>query len=366
MRYTLMLCGGKPAPSNSQSYLATSNLATASLPSLNINLRSLCWDLRGAGLKMLNIYTTKQIMSLGLEYVGFDQSRQRRVKESQKLKWFNDSFGTTPVVCAHIWIDLLTTSDDAARIKPGDKIKYFLMCLNWMRCYQTESVLEGLWKVSAPTIRIWNVYFATKLQALKAQKVCKHVFAAPLPFACLINIYAQIVWPENVDNGPTFMFTVDGTHCPTFEPKHPIYNQDKAYFSYKFNQAAFNYEIAISVFENKVLWVDGPHAGSKHDITIFREKLMAKVPAGKRGIADNGYKGEPTVLCTPNTHDPKELRQFKSRARARQESFNKRTKNFKCLSTDFRHGIIKHKVLFEAICVILQYELENGKPLFDV
>jgi len=83
-------------------------------------------------------------------------------------------------------------------------------------------------------------------------------------------------------------------------------------------------------------------------------------------IGDNGYRGERGVVSTPNAHDPEELRKFKSRARARHESFNGRIKNFRCLDVRFRHGIAKHKMVFEAVCVIVQYQLENGSPLFDV
>jgi hypothetical protein len=58
------------------------------------------------------------------------------------------------------------------------------------------------------------------------------------------------------------------------------------------------------------------------------------------------------------------------RARARHESFNKRIKQFKVLSECFRHAkganFKKHKIVFETICVIVQYEMENGHPLFDV
>jgi hypothetical protein len=41
------------------------------------------------------------------------------------------------------------------------------------------------------------------------------------------------------------------------------------------------------------------------------------------------------------------------------ETFNQHLKNLKCLSTKFRHGINNHKIAFEAVCAILQYELDN-------
>ena len=93
---------------------------------------------------------------------------------------------------------------------------------------------------------------------------------------------------------------------------------------------------------------------------------MDATPAGKKGIADQGYQGEKEMLCTPNSYDSAELRTFKGRARARHETFNSRIKNFACLEQRFRHGMEKHKICFEAVCVIVQYQMENGAPLFDV
>ncbi len=145
------------------------------------------------------------------------------------------------------------------------------------------------------------------------------------------------------------------------------------------------------------MWMNGPFVASKHDVTIFRENgLKDKTPNSKKGIADKGFQGEKDILCTPNSQDTPELRKFKvskavlqsssfavpdethitckmtpidhhqTRARARHETFNARIKNFACLDSRFRHGISKHKICFEAVCVIVQYQLENGAPLFDL
>lgn len=114
------------------------------------------------------------------------------------------------------------------------------------------------------------------------------------------------------------------------------------------------------------MWMNGPFKASRHDITIFRRAgLKDMIPPGHRVIADNGYKGEAIVVSTPNSHEPSVLRKFKSRARARHESFNGRLKNFRILDERFRHGVNKHQVAFEAVCVIVQYQMELGSPLFD-
>ena len=193
----------------------------------------------------------------------------------------------------------------------------------------------------------------------------------------VFDAVAQIVWPErwnpgnpsvDDDDNPDFIITVDGVHCLINEPTHPTMSKNPKYYSHKFHQAAVNYELGISVFGNQLVWMNGPFPAAEHDITVFRKPqgLKSKIPAGKKVIADKGYRGEKTIVSTPSSHDPPGVRKFKSRARARHESFNARLKNFQSLAVRFRHGVEKHGIVFEAICVICQYQMENGSPLFDV
>lgn len=187
---------------------------------------------------------------------------------------------------------------------------------------------------------------------------------------------SQIVWPTrwmpdhvhapNNNNIPVFLITVDGVHCRVQEPQHPTKSKDQTCYSHKFKQSGLNYELGLSVFDDSLVWMNGPFKASRHDITVFRNAgLQERIPAGHRVIGDRGYIGEPAVISTTNAHDPAALRKFKSRARARHESFNGRIKNFKSLDERFRHGVTKHKVVFEAICVICQYQMETGSPLFN-
>jgi hypothetical protein len=93
------------------------------------------------------------------------------------------------------------------------------------------------------------------------------------------------------------------------------------------------------------------------------------MPPGKLAIADRGYisagRDEQAMLSTPNDLDDERVAKFKSRARARHESFNGRLKFFDILQNTFRHGEARHKIAFEAVCVIVQYQMDNGSPLFD-
>ena len=91
-----------------------------------------------------------------------------------------------------------------------------------------------------------------------------------------------------------------------------------------------------------------------------------KIPAGKHVIGDEGYKGEAGTISTRNRFDTLAVKNFKKRTKARHESFNSRIKDFKVLDERFRHGLRKHKACIESCCVIVQYDLDNGRALFDV
>ena len=181
----------------------------------------------------------------------------------------------------------------------------------------------------------------------------------------------KIVWDPLLDdpNSEIFIVSVDGTDFRMWEQKHPTLPIDRKQYSKKFNHGAAKYEIALSVVRPKCVWISGPHRGGKHDLTIFREGLKAKMPPGKRAIADRGYvtnQPDERMLSTPSAKDSKELNNFKSRARLRQETFNGRLKFFCCLAETFRHGLDKHKLALEAVCVIVQYQMDNGSEIFAV
>jgi hypothetical protein len=64
--------------------------------------------------------------------------------------------------------------------------------------------------------------------------------------------------------------------------------------------------------------------------------------------------------------DPPDLHTFKSRARIRQETFNHRLRCFSILSHTFTHGWDKHGSAFTEVVVIVQYQMDNGSPIFTV
>jgi DDE superfamily endonuclease len=161
---------------------------------------------------------------------------------------------------------------------------------------------------------------------------------------------------------------VDGTHCPIEEPRHPTLSKNPQFFSHKTHSSALNYEIGLSIFHSNIVWVNGPFPAGTPDLMVYRMEngLREKIPEGKRVVGDMGYQGEPGTVSIRNRCDDKGVKKFKSRARSRHETVNGRLKTFSCLKHVFHHNRHSHKKVFEAICVIVQYQMEIGSPLFDV
>lgn len=160
--------------------------------------------------------------------------------------------------------------------------------------------------------------------------------------------------------------SVDGTH---FRIKEPRKEPSKSYYSYKFNKPGAAYEIGLDLHESRCVWLNGPFHASVNDLGMFRAEggLKEILPPNAKVIADKGYIGE-DAMSTPNEFDSEEVKNFKRRARARHEDFNSRLKEYAVLSERFRYTkdpYEQHKILFQTICVIVQYTLENGRPLFE-
>ena len=172
--------------------------------------------------------------------------------------------------------------------------------------------------------------------------------------------------------------SVDGTHLVSLEPGNEDLPKDPAYFSFKHHSAGFNYEVGIDLFKSRCIWLRGPYkAGEYNDAKVFSEcGLQAKLrAAGKKAIADEGYRGFPNEISTANSLDSEEVSKFKVRARQRHEVYNGKLKLFAILGEEFRcknnktealTAAEKLQIVFEAVNVLVQYKMEMGEPLFDI
>ena len=110
---------------------------------------------------------------------------------------------------------------------------------------------------------------------------------------------------------------------------------------------------------------------SKNYIQIFRHALKNLLEEGERVEADDGYIGEAPkyVLCPKAIRSIKVTRrraQLAQRIRSRQETVNKRFKQFACLNEIFRHRVQCHSMCFRAIVVLTQISIQKGHALFKV
>lgn len=159
------------------------------------------------------------------------------------------------------------------------------------------------------------------------------------------------------------MVTVDGTDFRINEPS-PFSPQ---WYSHKFKGPGLRYEVALSINGGDIVHINGPFpCGSSPDISIFRSKLINKLEDGEMVEADRGYRGEPDKVRVPVDYMNRRQKKQKERARARQETVNRRFKHFGVLKQVYRHGLSTHKIVFEAVVVLTQLGIDHGDKLFAV
>lgn len=304
-----------------------------------------------------SILSPMDVMKRGLGYVGIGREQQARLSVKDKASEFQSHYGSSPLNVADIWFDLCHTTIEEACLEEKEKsergFKRFMIAHYFLWTYpKNVKLVKSRFNICLRYLEgseLW--YWPTKIRALKEKK---------------------IVWTSDLDRHDTAIIpiTLDGVNYRAWEKKHPTLNKDPGFFDHKHNSCGFKYEIAIKIYEPKIVWLKGPIRCGKNDKTVFKEdglKQKLESTPGKMGIADGGYEIEETgFLCIPNTQDSKELRRFKSRARCRHETLNGRLENFAILQHTFRHGMKCHKVAFEAVAVIIQYQMDNGSPIFDV
>eukprot|EP00978_Attheya_sp_CCMP212_P024730 scaffold78230_cov61-Attheya_sp.AAC.1 len=186
------------------------------------------------------VLTADEFLMRGLTLCGFTVNRQLRSSRETNLERFKSLFGSLPHIYTQIWEDLIYT--DIPEIRIGmDNVKRqspagFLVAINFLKTYQTETAKSGYLNMTEKTMRKWIWYYCPKIQALKAKR---------------IN-----------------------------EPIHPILSKKPKYYSHKFKHAGLNYKIGISVFDNKVVSLNGPFRAGKGDLDTFQNHgLKDKIPA---------------------------------------------------------------------------------------
>ena len=165
------------------------------------------------------------------------------------------------------------------------------------------------------------------------------------------------------DEGTDCLLSVDGTDF--LAP-----NYGKKWYSHKFKHSGLRYEVALSIKTGWICWISGPwNPGQWNDLEIFRMSLVTFLDSFERVEADDGYIGEAPlkVRCPRCVTVPEERKEMMARVRNRQETINKRFKDWAILNTQFRHDMRMHRDVFAAIAVICQIAIQhNGEDLFEV
>lgn len=305
--------------------------------------------------------TPSDVLRKGLCCIGVDLKLQEKWSEERKETTFHAHFGSLSDVITFIWCDLQTTSITAARLTEKDMSEEgfvrFMLAMYFLWTYPKNAhvlISQFGFLVCLRYVQgkeLW--YWPTKIASLKEEKIREH--------------------PRlHQDDTAHIAVGVDGVNYAAWELKHPEFPVDQEAFDHKHGCCGFSYEVVCEIYFSQIVHISGPHKAGKNDKTKFKRKdgyrdKMSRGPF-KLAVADRGYIDKDCMpfLCIPNSLDSPELAAFKSRARCRHETLNGRFNNFKILQDKFRHGMDRHKIAFEAVCVIVQYQMDHGAPLFKM
>ena len=158
------------------------------------------------------------------------------------------------------------------------------------------------------------------------------------------------------------MLSVDGTDFRVAK------SYAKPLYSYKFKKSGLRYEVALCIKTGDICWWAGPYLpGNWNDNMIFQDGLVHMLEPGERCEADDGYRGSSPlhVVCPAVIFAGPEKAEMQQRVRNRQETVNKRFKNWAILATPYRHQLLEHQTVFGAIVALTQLSLVEN-PLFQV
>jgi hypothetical protein len=274
--------------------------------------------------------------------------------QSKKEKEFSKHYGSNSFQLATQWYDLTKTSIKQSTLTDKEKtrqgFKRFLAAHFYMWTYPKNINVFASFFGSCETYARDAWVWMTKIAGL-SKKVIK--------------------WHRGLDDPKKsdLAVSIDGTDNKRWELKHPTMPINRKIFSKKFNHGAAKWQIVLDVHKPKCVDVYGPCRGGLNDKTMLQESgVLKKLKIGKLAIVDRGYikKSHRHKLSWPNSYDSKAVNNFKSRARLRHETFNGRLKNYAICSCTFRHSEKKQGIAFMAVVVTVQYQMDNGNPIFSV
>lgn len=313
----------------------------------------------------LSTVTPNDVMAMGLEMgAGICIEDQKYMSKNSRAMIFQAHYGSSPLDIADVWYDLQVGEHEGATLTEKENttkgFRMFMMAHFYLFTKPKNSeLLASRFGVCERYCRgkpLWK--WVHKIAALKQKK---------------------IKWDKKLWSGSTeqFVASIDCVDCMYKEPQHPLYNIDKKYYSQKFNHAGLKYEIVLSINEEKCMSIRGPFKCGMPDMDVFRTETKKVLQSIRRAsqknkmiVGDSKYRqgrkqpNEEGLFPPPSITDSEVLKKFKSRVRCRHETFNGRIKNFAFLANRTKVSEENHKAAMEAICVIIQYQMDNGSPIF--
>lgn len=183
----------------------------------------------------LCLFTSNEILQIGLSLVGYNERQQARVKRKTNKTRFKQSFGSSANVYAAIWQNLQQIGHDDYRLVVKEEsalksLKLFLITIHFLKKYSTEVDDSGRFGLSDRTIRDNKWKLLERIQYLKKK---------------------NIRWPKawnskdaTIGEIPVFLVSVDGIHCSIQEPRHGCWSKNPDYYSHKFKRTGLAYEVA--------------------------------------------------------------------------------------------------------------------------
>jgi hypothetical protein len=216
---------------------------------------------------MLIEFSKKDFLKLGIALGGnWSDEQVKRMGLTCKLGHFTDRFYADPKTMKEIFRDIQHPDLGEHCIKKPDPID-FLGAFHFLKKYPTKRTQAGFVACSDKfgLVKAWR--YVRAIQALKEKK---------------INFCDE---GPNEELGEYFFLSVDGVHCRVYEPR---FMPSSGWYSPKYNKAGLAYEIGVSIYHEKVCWVNGPFPAGQNDLRIFRKPngLMSNVPENTRVIAD--------------------------------------------------------------------------------
>ena len=153
---------------------------------------------------------------------------------------------------------------------------------------------------------------------------------------------------------------MDATECPIQRPSD---NEiQRLYYSGKQKRHTIKYEVAITwtgSSDYRIVWVSRPVPGSVHDLKLARMGWMKNLLPEEKVLADKGYIGEScfvTPFKNPTYEYQFEANQAIGRARIFVEHVMGLIKNFRAMSTRWRHERFSHGLAFKVIAELVNIQ----------